>query len=100
MTPVIFNQRIVETTTHSITLAWEGSADADTSVYWGTSPYALVHSVRARRGAYEAVIEGLRPATTVSFRIVSRSAAGGVFETPVYQARTLDARGRAVTEPP
>jgi hypothetical protein len=100
MTPVIFNQHIAETTSHSIALAWEGTTDADTRIHYGLSRYRLDRTVRVKRGQQQAEIGGLPPATTVSFRIVTTTRAGGKFETPVYQARTLDAQGQPVSEPP
>lgn len=100
MTPVIFNQHIVETTGTSITLAWEGTTECDTRIYYGLSPYRLDKSVWVKRGKQEAQIRRLSPAATVSFRIVAKTDVGGKFETPVYQARTLDADGRVVSDPP
>ncbi|MCL6629575.1 MAG: hypothetical protein K6U00_08255 [Armatimonadetes bacterium] len=100
MTPVIYNQHIVNTTSNSIMLAWAGTEDADTKVLYGSSPYKPDKVIRVPTGVNQVEISSLRPGQTVSFRIVKSTKAGGKFETPVYQARTLDAQGQVVNEPP
>lgn len=100
MTPVIFNQRVAATSPTSISLAWEGTTDCAVRVCYGLSPYKLDREVFPSRGKQEVELRPILPGTTVNFRIIATTAAGGKFETPVYQARTRDAEGRPVTEPP
>jgi hypothetical protein len=100
MTPVIYNQHITSITSNSIKLKWEGTKDCDTLIFYGSSPYKLDKVIRIPKGVQEAEIKGLRPAQTISFRIVKSTKAGGKFETPVYQARTLDQNGKPVNDPP
>ena len=100
MTPVIYNQRIVETTRTSVKLAWEGTSDCDTRIHYGLSPYNLDPVIVVPKGQQEAEIHPISPGLTFSFRVVLTSEVGGEFETPIYQARTLDADSNVVTDPP
>ena len=100
MNPIIFNQKVAETTSTSIKLEWESSDDCDTNIYYGLKPTDLKYHIKVPAGKQEAVIHPIAPGVTVNFRFVLKSDLGGKFETPIYQARTLDADGNVVTDPP
>lgn len=100
MTPVIYNQHITETTSSAIKLAWRGSTNVGTKIYYGLDPKKLDRVMNFDRGVEKATISGIAPGTAVSFRMVKTTPEGGKFETPVYQARTLDVSGNVVKDPP
>lgn len=99
MTPVIYDQHIAGKTKSDITVTWRGSNDADTHVRFGLDPLKLDQTVRVPRGVNAARIGPAVPGTTLAFRIVKKTSAGGIFETPVYEARTLDVNGAEVKDP-
>ena len=100
MTPILYNQRIADTTQTSVKLAWEGSPDSFTRIHYGLSPYKLDRAIDVPKGQHEAEIGPISPGITFCFRMALTSEAGGTFMTPVYQARTLGADSDAQTDPP
>lgn len=100
MAPVIFNQRITGVERTAVKLAWEGAADCDVRIHYGLTPYKLDYTISVPKGQQEAAIRPIRPGLTFCFRLSATSLAGCRFETPVYQARTLDMDHKHVTDPP